>query len=253
MAARPAPVQTACFDTAFHRDMDPVYQRFPLPDLAPGIRRYGFHGLSFEYIAGQIDEPDVRAVVAHLGGGSSVCAMRNGKSVNTSMSLTPLDGLIMATRCGAVDPGLLLYLQKSKAMSVTQLEDILYKKSGVLALSGLSSDMRILQKKESNAAAEAIRQFCMRAAEEIAVMITSLRGVDLIIFTGGIGENSPTIRRDICANLQWLGLDIDQKANELNSDTISTGSSRVQVRAIPTSEEAIIAKHTLSILSQAQP
>jgi acetate kinase len=247
MKARPGLAQVACFDTAFHRGLDAVYHRFPLPDLPPDIRRYGFHGLSFAYIAGKIEQPNARAVVAHLGSGSSVCAITNGRSINTSMSLTPLDGLMMGTRSGAVDPGLLLYLQKSKAMSVTQLEDTLYHRSGLLGVSGKSADMRVLEKDGSDVAVDAIRQFCERAAEQIAVMATSLRGIDLLIFTGGIGEHSAATRHAICTKLQWLGIDVAARSNETNASIISSGSSRVQVRVVPTDEQVVIAKETLRL------
>jgi acetate kinase len=241
--------QVACFDTAFHRDLDIVHHRFPLPDLPTGIRRYGFHGLSFAYIASKIDLPNARTVVAHLGSGASVCAMRNGKSINTSMSLTPLDGLMMGTRSGAVDPGLLLYLQKSKGMSVAELEDVLYHRSGLLGISGKTGDMRVLEKDKSEAAIDAVCQFCERAAEQIAVMATSLRGIDLLIFTGGIGENSATVRHSICAKLKWLGIALSAEVNESASSIISDDDSHVQVRVISTDEEIVIAEETLKLVS----
>jgi acetate kinase len=249
MKARSDLAQVACFDTAFHRDLDVVHHRFPLPDLPPGIRRYGFHGLSFAYIASKIDLPNARTVVAHLGSGASVCAMRNGKSINTSMSLTPLDGLMMGTRSGAVDPGLLLYLQKSKGMSVAELEDVLYHRSGLLGISGKTGDMRVLEKDKSEAAIDAVCQFCERAAEQIAVMATSLRGIDLLIFTGGIGENSATVRHSICAKLKWLGIALSAEVNESASSIISDDDSHVQVRVISTDEEIVIAEETLKLVS----
>lgn len=249
MHARPDLPQVACFDTAFHRDLAAIYQRFPLPDMDDGIHRYGFHGLSFEHIAGRIDNPKLRVVVAHLGSGCSLCALHDGKSVNTTMSLTPLDGLMMATRSGAVDPGLLLYLQRSKGYSVADLEDLLYHKSGLLGVSGVSADMRTLLASQDADAAQAIAQFCARAAEQIAVMATSLGGLDLLVFTGGVGENSAPIRAQICQRLQWLGIAIDAAANDAHAETISSSRSSIAVRIIPTDEEAEIVRHTAELAS----
>lgn len=247
LQARPDLPQVACFDTAFHRDLAAIYQRFPLPDVGDGIHRYGFHGLSFEHIAGRIDDPTLRVVVAHLGSGCSVCALHDGRSVNTSMSLTPLDGLMMATRSGALDPGLLLYLQTSKGYSVADLEDMLYHKSGLLGISGLSADMRVLLASQEANAIQAVAQFCARAAEQVAVMATSLGGLDQLVFTGGIGENSAPIRERICARLQWLGIDVDAATNGRHDGTISSATSAIAVRIIPTDEEAEIVRHTADL------
>jgi acetate kinase len=211
---------------------------------ANGIRRYGFHGLSFEYIARALDRVEARVVVAHLGGGSSLCAIRNGKSINTTMSLTPLDGLMMATRSGAIDPGLVLYLRQSKNMSTSEIEDLLYHRSGLIGISGISSDMRTLLASSDPKAAQAIDQFCARVAEQIAVMATCIHGIDILVFTGGIGENSADIRKQICARLDWLGLTLDEAANTHNRDTISTEEGRFSVRVIPTDEQWVIATHT---------
>lgn len=249
-AARPALPQVACFDTAFHRELEPVYKRFPIPEMGDGIHRYGFHGLSFEYVKRRIDEPGRPAVIAHLGSGCSICAIRDGKCVNTSMSMTPLDGLMMATRCGAIDPGLLLYLQKSKGLSVKELEDLLYYKSGLLAVSGVSADMRTLLAARDANSKLAIEQFCARAAESVAVMATALGGLGLLVFTGGIGENSPPIRSDICKRLQFLGVELDLAANEKSSATISNSEGRVAVKVIPTNEEEVIARHTSGLMSR---
>jgi acetate kinase len=246
ISARPRLLQVACFDTAFHHHLPPIYRRFPLPAEfeANGIRRYGFHGLSFEYIARALDRVEARVVVAHLGGGSSLCAIRNGKSINTTMSLTPLDGLMMATRSGASDPGLVLYLRQSKNMSTSEIEDLLYHRSGLIGISGISSDMRTLLASSDPKAAQAIDQFCARVAEQIAVMATCIHGIDILVFTGGIGENSADIRKQICARLDWLGLRLDEAANTHNRDTISTRDSRFAVRVIPTDEQWVIAAHT---------
>jgi acetate kinase len=250
LAMRPQLPQVACFDTAFHRDLAPIYRRFPLPPEfeAKGIRRYGFHGLSFEYIAHRLPQPKARAVVAHLGSGSSLCAICDGRSVNTTMSLTPLDGVMMATRSGAIDPGLLLYLLQSEQMPVSGVEDLLYHKSGLLGLSGVSGDMRALIASTDPRAQEAVDQFCARIAEQIAVMATSIGGIDVLVFTAGIGENSPDVRRNICARLGWIGLQLDDRTNAQPRDVISTRESKVQVLMIPTDEEIMIAQHAREVV-----
>jgi acetate kinase len=247
LKAQPKLQQVACFDTAFHRGLDPVYQRFPIPDIGNGIHRYGFHGLSFEHVASELNEPGMRVVIAHLGSGSSVCAVRDGRSINTSMSLTPLDGLMMATRCGAVDPGLLLYLQKSMGYSVADVEDLLYHKSGLLGVSGVSGDMRTLLAASDPDSKLAVDQFCARAVEHIAAMATSLDGLDMIAFTGGIGENSFAIRERICARLRWLGAELCSRANHQGSECISAPESRVSIRVTPADEERVIAQHTAKL------
>jgi acetate kinase len=243
LSLRPELRQVACFDTAFHRDLSPIYRRFALPleFEAKAVRRYGFHGLSFEYVVRRINRPDLRMVVAHLGSGCSLCAIHNEKSINTTMSLTPLDGVMMATRSGAVDPGLVLYLQQSGRMSVSEIEDLLYHKSGLLGVSGLSADMRTLLASADRKAMDAIAQFCARIAEQIAVMATAMNGMDMLVFTGGIGENSADIRNNVCARLNWLGV-----ADE-GGDARSQSTSRVAVKTIPTDEESIIAAHTFDM------
>jgi len=249
LSLRPQLRQVACFDTAFHRDLAPIYRRFALPleFEAKGVRRYGFHGLSFEYVVWHCNQsglrPDLRMVIAHLGNGCSLCAVHNGKSVNTTMSLTPLDGVMMGTRSGAVDPGALLYLQQSEGMSASEVEDMLYHKSGLLGLSGLSADMRTLLASADRRARSAVDQFCARIAEQICVMATAMNGMDVLVFTGGIGENSADIRRDVCARLAWLGVSSDDQTGHARS----TPASRVDVRTIPTDEEYIIAAHTLDL------
>jgi acetate kinase len=249
-AARPDLLQVACFDTTFHRDLAAIYRRFPLPLAfeAKGIRRYGFHGLSFEYVVQHLNRPRSRMVVAHLGSGSSLCAIRGGKSVNTTMSLTPLDGLMMATRSGAIDPGMVLYLLRSEQMSVSDAEELLYHKSGLLGVSGISADMRTLIASDDPRANDAIDQFCVRTAEQIAVMTTNINGIDLLVFTGGVGENSPEIRQNICTRLEWMGLSLDHKANAQQCDVISAPASRIEVRVTATDEEFVIGQRTIEIL-----
>ena len=240
LSSRPKLRQVACFDTGFHRDLTSIYRRFALPIGydARGIRRYGFHGLSFEYIARQFKRPGLRLVVAHLGSGCSLCAIRDGKSINTTMSLTPLDGLMMATRSGTIDPGVVLYLQQAEGMSTVEIENLLYHKSGLLGVSGLSADMRALLASPERDAKEAVEQFCARAAEQIAVMATAMNGMDALVFTAGIGENSPEIRKNICTRLEWLGV---SAADVCSAD-------KIEVHAIPTDEEFIIALHTSNVI-----
>jgi len=249
LALRPELPQVACFDTAFHRDLAPIYRRFPLPleFEAKGIRRYGFHGLSFEYIAHRLPRPQARSVIAHLGSGSSLCAINGGKSVDTTMSLTPLDGVMMATRSGAIDPGLLLYLLQSEHMSASAVEDLLYRKSGLLGVSGVSADMRTLLASNDPRAGQAVDQFCARIAEQIAVMVSSIGGIDILVFTGGIGENSPEVRRNIAARLEWMGLQLDDGANAQKRDMISAPASQIEAMIVPTDEEVMIAQHTRSV------
>jgi acetate kinase len=249
LTGRPELIQVACFDTAFHKDIPPANGRFPLPArfAENGIRRYGFHGLSFEAIIRRLDAARARVVVAHLGGGCSVCAIWNGKSVNTTMSLTPLDGLMMSTRCGAIDPGLVLFLQRSEGMSLSEVEDLLYHGSGLLGVSGISADMRALTASQDHLAKAAVDQFCARAAEAIAAMSISIGGLEILVFTGGIGEGSAEVRRNICSRLAWLGVALDSLANEAHRSAISQAHCRPTVRVIPTDEEAVIAAQTCSL------
>ena len=252
-AARPDLPQVACFDTAFHHGMPAVATRFALPREyeASGVRRYGFHGLSYEYISHRLRElaPGLargRVIAAHLGNGASLCAMRNGRSVDTTMGFTALDGLVMGTRCGSIDPGVLLYLLQQHGMDAAQLEDLLYRRSGLLGVSGgLASDMRTLLASDAAAAGEAIELFVFRIAREFGALGASMGGVDGLVFTAGIGEHAPAIRRAVCARLGWLGVRIDETANARNALTISTPDSRLAVHVIPTDEEAMIARHTL--------
>lgn len=243
LAKRPYLAQVACFDTAFHSNMPGQYRRFPLPREmeARGLRRYGFHGLSFEYIVRKLNRPDLRVVVAHLGSGCSLCAIGKGKSINTTMSLTPLDGVMMATRSGAIDPGLVLYLQRAERMSAIDVEDLLYHRSGLLGVSGISADMRTLLASGDEQAKEAIDQFCTRIGEQVCVMAAGMNGLDRLVFTGGIGERSAEIRRNICARLAWLGVAPPDETGEDNPGCIP-------VLTIPTDEEFIIALHTMNVL-----
>ena len=259
MTLQPDLPQVACFDTAFHRTQDTLAQNFALPRelTAGGIRRYGFHGLSYEHIAGVLPQhlgacADGRVIVAHLGNGASLCAMRNRQSVATTMGFTALDGLMMGTRCGALDPGLMLYLMREKAMSPEQIEDLLYRRSGLLGVSGFSSDMRELLASSASAAKEAIDLFCYRAVREIGSMIAALGGLDALIFTAGIGERSHEVRARICEKLGWLGLEIDDAANRAHQTEISSAKSRVSVYAIPTNEETVIAQHTARMIGNRQ-
>lgn len=252
---RPVLRQIACFDTAYHGHLAPPVNRYALPRRfeAMGIHRYGFHGLSYEFIARRLTEispvlASKRAVVAHLGNGSSLCAMRNGKSIDTTMGLTPLDGLMMATRCGAIDPGVLLYLQQDLDIPVRDIAHMLYNSSGLLGVSELSGDMRVLLASADPRAAEAIDLFCHYAAREVAVMANSLGGLDCLVFTGGIGENSARVRQQICGRLQWLGVQLDISANDQGSERISPESSDVEIRVIPTNEEIMIARHCSEML-----
>ncbi len=254
---RPGLRQIGCFDTAFHRTMAPVATRFALPhDLEEaGVRRYGFHGLSYEFIAGRLREvaPDLagkRVVAAHLGNGASLCAMHAGESVDTTMGFTALDGLPMGTRCGALDPGVLLYLLQEKGMDTAAVEKLLYHRSGLLGVSGLSSDMRILLRSPEPRAAAAIEVFVFRIAREIAALAATLGGLDGIVFTAGIGEHAPKIRRLVCERASWLGVKLDLQANRTGEPRISASDSHVAVWVIPTNEEAMIARHTLEIVRE---
>ncbi|KZD22169.1 acetate/propionate family kinase [Tardiphaga robiniae] len=257
MTERPELPQVACFDTAFHHSLPASATRFAIPRQIhdTGIRRYGFHGLSFEFIAGRLQElspsaGEKRCVVAHLGSGASLCAMRDGASIDTTMGFTPLDGLVMATRCGAIDPGVLLYLQQQRGMSATDLEDLLYRDSGLLGVSGLSGDIRALLASESPYASEAIDLFVDSIARQSAMMVNSLHGLDCLIFTGGIGEHAQEIRRRVCEQLSWLGLALDADANKAGSACISTRDSSIEIRIIPTNEELVIARHCVRNLAE---
>jgi acetate kinase len=253
---RPGLMQIACFDTAFHHGLAPPVSRFAIPRRfeALDIRRYGFHGLSFEFIASRLAEisPALaakRTVVAHLGNGASLCAMRDGSSLDTTMGLTPLDGLMMGTRCGVIDPGVLLYLQQHQRMSVDDIQHMLYQESGLIGVSGLSADMRVLLASDDPAAAEAIDLFTFRVAREVAAMANTLGGLECLVFTGGIGEHSKEVRQQVCDRLRWLGVSLDPSANDRASESAGAGDSQVDILIIPTSEETTIARHCSAKLS----
>jgi acetate kinase len=248
--------QIACFDTAFHHGLAPPVSRFAIPRRFEerGIRRYGFHGLSFEFIASRLAgiSPTLagkRTVVAHLGNGASLCAMRNGRSLDTTMGLTPLDGLMMGTRCGAIDPGVLLFLQQEQRMSTDEIEHMLYQESGLLGVSGISADMRALLASDDPHAAEAIDLFTFRVAREAAAMANTLGGLECLVFTGGIGEHSKEIRQQVCDRLRWLGVRIDGAANDRAEERVGATNSEVAILIIPTSEETTIARHCAAKLS----
>ncbi len=257
---RPHLPQFASFDTAFHRTQSELVRRFALPrDLFDaGIKRYGFHGLSYQYVASALAAvaPEVargRAVAAHLGSGASLCAMRDGISRDSSMGFSTLDGIPMATRCGALDPGVILHLLNQKGMTVAQVEDILYHRSGLLGLSGISADSRDLLESTAPAAREALLSFSFRIAQETAALATTLGGLDGLVFTAGIGEHQPWVRATVCDHLGWLGVRLDPTANAANATCISAPESRVAVFVLPTDEEQVIADEAFSLLSSPEP
>ncbi|MDF0493280.1 acetate/propionate family kinase [Bradyrhizobium yuanmingense] len=254
-AIRPELTQIACFDTAFHHGLAPPASRFAIPRRfeARGVRRYGFHGLSFEYVAGRLAEiaPELvakRTVIAHLGNGASLCALRDSRSIDTTMGLTPLDGLVMGTRCGAIDPGVLLYLQQHENMSAREVQHLLYHESGLLGVSGISADMRTLLASSEAAAREAVDLFTFRAAQQVAMMAATLGGLDCLIFTGGIGEHAREIRGAIGQRLAWMGVRIDAASNDAARERINGNDSTVAVFVIPTNEEMMIARHCAALI-----
>ena len=254
---RPGLLQVACFDTAFHRTHSAVADHFAIPEsyYQEGVRRYGFHGLSYEYIAQRLREvaPDIaggRVVVAHLGSGASMCAMRDGKSVDSTMGFTALDGLPMGTRPGQIDPGVLLYLIGEKQMTAKALENLLYRESGLKGLSGISNDMRELEASNAPAAALAIDYFVYRIALNAGMLAAALGGLDAFVFTAGIGENSASLRARVAQKLAWLGAEIDAAANAAGKTLLSQPSSRVRLYVVPTDEELMIAQHTLALVMQ---
>tara|TARA_R110000787_G_scaffold89028_1_gene188617 strand:- start:3137 stop:4351 length:1215 start_codon:yes stop_codon:yes gene_type:complete len=247
--------QVVAFDTAFHGGHEPVVDRLGLPRgwEAKGLRRYGFHGLSYESVAEQLATLDPstatgRVVTAHLGSGASLCALRDGRSVDSTMGATPLDGLVMGTRCGSLDPGVVLYLQQVAGLDAAELVDLLYRRSGLLGISGLSDDIRVLLESDSLAAREAVDLFVYRAAREVATLAGGLEGLDGLVFTAGIGENSPRIREKICARLAWLGVELDPAANSRGTGRLSAAGSPVTVWMIRTDEERMIARHASRLL-----
>jgi acetate kinase len=251
----PGVPQVACFDTSFHRDHAPVADLIPLPReiCEGGLQRYGFHGLSYEYIASTLPEvaPDIargKVIVAHLGSGASLCALNDGKSVDTTMGFTAVEGLCMGTRPGSIDPGAVLYLFQNLGLSVKEVEAILYKKSGLIGISGISNDMRDLLGRAEPEAKLAVDYFIYRITKEIGALAGALGGVDALVFTAGIGENSSEIRQRVCEASAWLGIEIDAEANGQNAAKISTAQSKLSVWVIPTNEELMIALHTGDLL-----
>lgn len=253
-SVRPDLPQIACFDTAFHSGHADVVTRFALPRgwHEQGVRRYGFHGLSYEYVAKRLETLDPgllagKVLVAHLGAGASLCAIKAGQSLDTTMGFTALDGLVMGTRCGALDPGVVLYLQQQIGLTPGDVEDLLYARSGLLGVSGLSSDMRVLLASEDPNARQAIDLFVFRIAREAGALISSLGGLDGVVFTGGIGENASEIRAAVAQRLAWTGLVLDHGANDQGLSRISDVGSKVAAWVIPTDEEVMIARHLLEV------
>jgi acetate kinase len=255
MKSRPELLQVACFDTAFHHGHSTVADHYAIPErfYAEGVKRYGFHGLSYEYVAQRLREvaPSVaagRVIVAHLGSGASMCALANGRSVESTMGFTALDGIPMGTRPGQIDPGVLLYLLTEKGMEPTEVQDLLYRESGLKGISGISNDMRDLQSSSDPRAALAVEHFVYRIALNAGMLAAALGGLDAFVFTAGIGENSPTIRARIAERLAWLGVVLDPAANADRKSLISRPDSRVALLVVPTDEELMIAHHTLALL-----
>jgi acetate kinase len=252
----PSLPQVACFDSAFHRTMPAVATRIALPRALAqaGLRRYGFHGLSYDYVARQLGKlaPTMaqgRVVVAHLGSGASLCALLGGRSIATTMGFSVLDGLVMATRCGSLDPGVILYLGR-QGHSWADIEILLYEHSGLLGVSGVSGDMQALLASDDPQAREAIDLFTYRVATETGALVSALGGLDGLVFTAGIGEHAPAIRAEICGRLAWLGLRLDEDANAAGLACVSTPDSQIEVRVIATDEEAMIARHTQAALER---
>lgn len=252
---RPGLPQTASFDTAFHRTQTDLVRRFAIPSALhdEGVKRYGFHGLSYKFIASEIakSEPELagaRVVVAHLGSGASLCGLAGGRSCDTSMGFSALDGVPMATRCGALDPGVVLHFIMQKGMSPADVEDLLYRRSGLLGISGISADSRELIESAAPEAAEALELFCFRIAGEIARLAATLGGLDAVVFTAGVGENQPPVRAAVARRLSWLGLELDEAANAVNARSIGAAGARVKILVIATDEESVIADEALSVL-----
>jgi acetate kinase len=247
--------QVSCFDTSFHRTQPDLAQMFALPAelREAGVMRYGFHGLSYEYIASILPEiaPSAaqgKSIVLHLGNGASMCAMEAGRSIASTMGFTAVEGLPMGTRCGSLDPGVILYLMDQRGMDARAIEKLIYSQSGLLGVSGISSDMRALLASEEPGARLAVDLFVYRIRRELGSLAAALGGLDAIVFTAGIGENAPEIRSRVCRDAAWLGVEIDEAANAASRGCISTGSSRVPVYVIPTNEELMIARHTRRLL-----
>jgi acetate kinase len=250
---RPGVPQFGCFDTAFHRTIAPVAARYALPRRfeAEGIRKYGFHGLSYEHVARRLEALGAaasRSVVAHLGNGASLCAMSDGLSRDTTMGFSALDGLVMGTRCGAIDPGVLIYLMRRHGLDADGLERLLYRESGLLGVSGLSADMRTLEASSEPWARDALDLFVHRIVGECASMAATLGGLDRLVFTGGIGEHAASIRAEVCGRLAWLGVTLDARANSAAAARLDAPSSKVALHIIPADEELTIARHVAACL-----
>ncbi|HET9044967.1 MAG TPA: acetate/propionate family kinase [Burkholderiales bacterium] len=255
LGAAPELPQVACFDTSFHRTNPEIAQRFAIPSELhdAGVRRYGFHGLSYEYIASVLPQHDAaaaagRTIVLHLGNGASMCAIEGGKSVASTMGFTAVDGLPMGTRTGALDPGVILYLMDERKLDARAIEKLIYSQSGLLGVSGISSDMRTLLASDDPRAKLAIDLYCYRIRREMGSLAAALGGLDAIVFTAGIGENSAAIRERICRDAAWLGVALDPAANAKGGPRINAAGSRVAAWAIPTNEELMIARHTRRVL-----
>jgi acetate kinase len=253
---QPTLPQVACFDTSFHRSNPDVAQRFAIPAELhdAGVRRYGFHGLSYEYIASVLPQHDPKGasgntVVLHLGNGASMCAIASGKSVANTMGFTAVEGLPMGTRCGSIDPGVILYLMDERKMDARAIEKLIYNQSGLLGVSGISSDMRALLESDDPRARLAIDLYCYRIRRELGSLAAALGGLDAIVFTAGIGENSAAIRERVCRDASWLGVELDAAANAKGGPRISTAGSRVAAWVIPTNEELMIARHTRRVVA----
>lgn len=249
--------QVACFDTAFHADQPAVARRLPLPRhyQQKGLMRYGFHGLSYEYISSAVPRfnhglmPE-RLLVAHLGNGASLCAIAEGKSIATTMGFSTLDGIMMGTRSGSLDPGVLLHLMHEEKLGEAEISDVVYNQSGLLGVSGISSDMQVLQHSHEPHARAAIDSFCYSIQQAVGSLIATLEGLDGLVFTGGIGEHSVEIRARVCDKLRWLGLKLDESSNSAHGPLISCADSSIHVWVIPTDEEGVIASHSLKLINQ---
>ncbi|MEJ2344488.1 MAG: acetate/propionate family kinase [Gammaproteobacteria bacterium] len=256
-AVAPDLPQVACFDTAFHARQPPVARLMPLPGeyADRGFVRYGFHGLSYDYITSVLPSYNdghfpQRLIIAHLGSGASAAAIKDGVGIATTMGLTALDGLMMGTRSGSLDPGALLYLMEEDGLGAQELSDLLYKRSGLLGVSGISADMRVLLDSSEPGARRAVDLFSYRVVRAVGSLVAALQGLDGLVFTGGIGEHAATIRAGVCHQLRWLGLDLDENANDRHGPVITQATSAVKGWVIPTNEELVIARHTMEVLAR---
>ena len=258
-SAAPHIPQVACFDTAFHQTHAPLAYSFALPrELTDtGVRKYGFHGLSYDYVSGRLrdlapDEAEKKIIIAHLGNGASLCAIHGGRSVATTMGFTAVDGLVMGTRCGSIDPGVLIYLMDEHGMDARALESLIYKKSGLLGVSGISSDVRTLRASDDPKAREAMDLFVYRIVREIGSLSAALGGLDGLVFTGGIGQRDTKTRREVVSGCAWLGAELDEQANEIGAGRIDSAESRIPIWVLPTDEESVIARQTAALLDDAR-